>query len=75
MQDDYNGISTLSVCMPIEALTERKQRRSFQGLKNAVTSIMTKDSNRNCKTAKAVRTVLKRYKTVVAFWLFTGQKD
>ena len=48
-------------------MKERKQRRSFQGLKNAVTSIMAKDSSTNCKTAKTVCTVLKRYKTVVGY--------
>jgi len=45
-------------------MTERKQRRSFQRLKNAVTSIMTKVSSGNRQTAITVRTVLKRYKTV-----------
>ena len=53
-------------------MTERKQRRSFQGLKNAVTSIMERGSNYDCKMAKTVRTVLKRYKTVVGYleWLY-----
>jgi hypothetical protein len=48
-------------------MNERKQRRSFQGLKNGTTSIMEKGSISDCETAKTVRTVLKRYKTVVAF--------
>jgi hypothetical protein len=37
-----------------EPMTERKQRRSFQGWKNAVTSIMTEDSSCNHRTAKTV---------------------
>jgi hypothetical protein len=48
-------------------MTERKQCRSFEGLKNALTSILTKDSSHNRKTAKTVRTVLKQYKTVVGY--------
>jgi len=45
-------------------MTERKQRRSFQGLKNAVTSMLKIGSSQDGKTAKTVCTVLKRYKTV-----------
>ena len=48
-------------------MTERKQRRSFQGLKNAVTSVMERGSDYDCETAKTVCTVLKRYKTVVGY--------
>ena len=50
-----------------EQVNERKQRRSFQGLKNAVTSILKRGSSPNSETAKTVRTVLKRYKTVVGY--------
>ena len=48
-------------------MTERKQRRSFQGLKNAVTSVMERGSILDCETAKTVRTVLERHKTVVGY--------
>jgi hypothetical protein len=56
-------------------MTERKQRCSFQGFKNAVTLMLKIGSNHDNKTAKTVCTVLKRYKTVVVFWRFAGQQD